>query len=61
MQIAEQAATAAFVFDAVLLVMASRGLRQERDALLATHCGSECRMEIAAGAGRRAAECGLTP
>ena len=60
-QIAEQAAMAAFLFDAVLLDMAGRGLRQERDALLAAHFGSERGTEIAAGADRRAAERGLAP
>ncbi len=55
-QIAEQAAMAAFLFDAVLLDMA--GQRQERDALLAAHFGSERAAEIAAGADRRAAERG---
>ncbi len=61
-QIAEQAAMAAFVFDAVLLDMASRGLREERDALLAAHFGSARAAEIAAGADRRAAERrGLSP
>ena len=60
-QIAEQAAMAAFLFDAVLLDMAGRGLRQERDALLAAHFGSERGAEIAAGADRRAAERGLAP
>jgi len=60
-QIAEQAAMVAFVFDAVLLDMASRGLREERDALLAAHFGSERAAEIAAGADRRAAERGLAP
>ena len=60
-QIAEQAAMAAFVFDAVLLDMAGRGLREERDALLAAHFGSTRRAEIAAGADRRAAERGLAP
>ena len=58
-QIAEQAAMAAFVFDAVLLDMAKRGLREERDALLAAHFGSARGAEIAAGADRRAAERGL--
>ncbi len=58
-QIAEQAAMAAFLFDAVLLDMAGRGLRQERDALLAAHFGSARGAEIAAGADRRAAERGL--
>ncbi len=57
-QIAEQAA---FVFDAVLLNMAGRGLREERDALLAAHFGSARGAEIAAGADRRAAERGLAP
>ncbi len=60
-QIAEQAAMAAFVFDAVLLDMAKRGLREERDALLAAHFGSERAAEISAGADRRAAERGLAP
>ncbi len=60
-QIAEQAAMAAFVFDAVLLDMAGRGLREERDALLAAHFGSARGAEIAAGADRRAAERGLAP
>ena len=60
-QIAEQAAMAAFVFDAVLLDMAKRGLREERDALLAAHFGSVRGAEIAAGADRRAAERGLAP
>ena len=59
-RIAEQAAMAAFLFDAVLLDMAGRGLRQERDALLAAHFGSGRAAEIAAGADRRAAERGLT-
>ena len=58
-QIAEQAAMAAFVFDAVLLDMAKRGLREERDALLAAHFGSERAAEISAEADRRAAERGL--
>ena len=58
-QIAEQAAMAAFVFDAVLLDMARRGLREERDALLAAHFGSVRAAEIAVGADRRAAERGL--
>lgn len=58
-QIVEQAAMAAFVFDAVLLDMAKRGLREERDALLAAHFGSGRGAEIAAGADRRAAERGL--
>ena len=40
-QIAEEAAMVAFVFDAVLLDMAKRGLREERDALLVAHFGSE--------------------
>ncbi len=53
-QIAEQAAMAAFLFDAVLLDMAG----QRRDALLAAHFGSERAAEIAAGADRRAAERG---
>ena len=60
-QIAEQAAMAAFVFDAVLLDMAKQGLRGERDALLAVHFGSERSAEIAAGADRRAAERGMAP
>ncbi len=60
-QIAEQAAMAAFVFDAVLLDMARQGLREERDALLAAHFGSARAAEIAAGADRRAAERGLPP
>ena len=60
-QIAEQAAMAAFLFDAVLLDMAGRGLRQERDALLAVHFGSGRGAEIAAAADRRAAERGLAP
>lgn len=60
-QIAEQAAMAAFLFDAVLLDLASRGLGQERDALLAAHFGSGRAAEIAAGADRRAAERGLAP
>ena len=62
-QIAEQAAMAAFVFDAVLLVldMAGRGLREEPDALLAAHFGSARGAEIAAEADRRAAERGLAP
>ena len=59
-QIAEQAAMAAFVFDAVLLDMAKRGLREERDALLAVHFGSERGAETAVGADRRAAERGVT-
>ncbi len=50
---------AAFVFDAVLLDMAKQGLRGERDALLAAHFGDARGAEIAAGAGRRAAERGL--
>ena len=58
-QIAEQAVMAVFVFDAVLLDMAKRGLREERDALLATHFGSAHAAEIAAGADRRAAGRGL--
>ena len=58
-QITEQAAMAAFVFDAVLLDMVKRGLREERDALLAAHFGSARGAEIAAGADRRAAERGL--
>ena len=58
-QIAEQAAMAAFVFDAVLLDMAKQGQRGERDALLAAHFGGERATEIAAGADRRAAERGL--
>ncbi len=41
--------------------MAGRGLREERDALLAAHFGSARGAEIAAGAGRRAAERGLSP
>ena len=60
-QIAEQAAMAAFLFDAVLLDMAGRGLGQERDALLEAHFGSGRAAEIAAGADRRAAERGLSP
>ncbi len=60
-QIAEQAAMAAFLFDAVLLDMARRGRREERDALLAAHFGGERAAEIAAGADRRAAERGLAP
>ena len=60
-QIAEQAAMAAFVFDAVLLDMAGRGLRDERNALLAAHFGSARGAEIAAEADRRAAERGLAP
>ena len=60
-QIAEQAAMAAFVFDAVLLDMAKQGQRGERDALLAAHFGGERAAEIAAGADRRAAERGLAP
>ena len=60
-QIAEQAAMAAFVFDAVLLDMAKRGLREERDVLLAAHFGGERAVEIAAGADRRAVERGLAP
>ena len=59
-QIAEQAAMAAFLFDAVLLDMASRGLKQERDALLAAHFGSGRGAEIAAEADRKAAERGLS-
>ena len=59
-QIAEQAAMAAFLFDAVLLDMAGRGLRQERDALLAAHFGSGRGAEIAAEANRKAAERGLS-
>ncbi len=58
-QITEQAAMAAFVFDAVLLDMVKRGLREERNALLAAHFGSARGAEIAAGADRRAAERGL--
>lgn len=58
-QIAEQAAMAAFVFDAVLLDMARQDLREERDALLAAHFGSERAAEISAGADHRAAERGL--
>ena len=58
-QIAEQAAMAAFLFDAVLLDMAGRGLRQKRDALLGAHFGSGRGAEIAAAADRRAAERGL--
>ena len=60
-QIAEQAAMAAFVFDAVLLDMAKRGLREERDAHFEAHFGSERAMEIAGGVDRRAAERGLAP
>ena len=59
-QIAEQAAMAAFLFDAVLLDMAGRGLKQERDALLAAHFGSGRGAEIAAEADRRAVERGLS-
>ena len=49
------------MFDAVLLDMAKRGLRDERDALLAAHFGDARGMEIGAGADRRAAERGLPP
>ena len=60
-QITEQAAMAAFVFDAMLLDMARQGLREERDALLAAHFGSAPAAEISAGADLRAAERGLSP
>ena len=60
-QIAEQAAMAAFVFDAVLLDMARQGRKEERDALLAAHFGSVRGTKIATGADRRAAERGLPP
>ena len=60
-QIAEQAAMVAFLFDAVLLDEAGRGLRQDRGALLAAHFGSGRAAEIATGADRRAAERSLSP
>ncbi len=41
--------------------MAGRGLREERDALLAAHFGSARGVDIAAGADRRGAERGLSP
>jgi len=59
-QIAEQAAMAAFLFDAVLLDMAMRGRRAERDALLEAHFGGARGAEIAAEADRKAAERGLS-